>query len=82
MIWIIYVSVMVGLSRFLIPGHNLSWAGAVEALAHIWIGALLVFCFQHDPANRPSRRTLGWWSLGMLAILETVMFLLFKRSQT
>lgn len=76
--WIVAISVLIGVGRFLIPGHNLSWAGTYEAFAHIWIGALLVFCFQHD-FNRPSRRALAWYSLVILTVLESVMFFLFKR---
>ncbi len=32
--------------RFLIPGHNLSWAGTYEAFAHIWTGVLLTVAFR------------------------------------
>jgi len=76
--WIVVVSVLVGVGRFLIPGHDLSWSGTYEAFAHIWIGALFVFAFQYD-FNRPSRRDLSRWSLVLLTVLETMMFLLFKK---
>jgi hypothetical protein len=45
MIYLIIISVLFGLGRFFIQGHDVSWPGTYEAFAHIWVGILLVFCF-------------------------------------
>lgn len=83
--WIIVVSVLVGLGRFLIPGHNLSWAGTYEAFAHIWVGALLVFVFERNPPSpiidiTTERRQWAIVSLVAITVIEGVMFYLFKQS--
>ena len=31
----------VGLGRFTVPGHGLSWPGTYEAFAHIWLGWMI-----------------------------------------
>lgn len=71
---IVILSVLVGLGRFAVPGHGLSTAGSYEAIAHIWVGALfaLGFCGPH--------RRAAWIALGVLTVLETAMFLMFKAS--
>lgn len=67
---IILVSLLVGILRFAVPGHDLSWPGTYEAFAHIWVGALLVFCFDK------SKRTIAISSLSVITVLEAVMFVL------
>lgn len=70
--WLIVISVLVGLGRFLVPGHNLSWAGTYEAVAHIWVGVLLVLCWQW------CKQAKGWTPvlcLAAITLLEVVMFM-------
>lgn len=67
---LVAVSALVGLGRFLIPGHDLSWPGTYEAMAHIWVGVLLVFCFQ------AKFRVWAIISLAVITILEVVLFML------
>jgi hypothetical protein len=64
------LSIVVALGRFTIPGHGLSYAGTYEAFAHIWVGALIMLCF--DARWRP----LAPIALGVITALETVMFLM------
>jgi hypothetical protein len=78
------VALFIAIGRFLVPGHDLSWAGTYEALAHIWVGyAMAAWWFDHPPIYDTSR--FGWLYsrdgryllvlLG-LTVLETVMFLI------
>lgn len=63
-----FFSILVGIGRFLIPGHELSWSGTYESMSHIWIGVLLCLSFQKN-----------WFALAavvLLSILEVVMFML------
>lgn len=41
-------SIVIGVGRFLIPGHGLSWPGTYEAFAHIFVGVLLTLAFMKD----------------------------------
>jgi hypothetical protein len=69
-VFLVIISIIVGLGRFTIPGHALSYAGSYEAFAHIFVGALLVLCFQERAR---------WIAVGCLAVitsLEIVMFML------
>jgi hypothetical protein len=67
---IILFSLIVGFGRFTVPGHDLSYAGTYEAVAHIWVGMLLMWCFYGRD------RALALVSLSAITILETVMFLI------
>ena len=67
---IIVASIVIGLGRFTIPGHELSYAGSYEAFAHIWVGALIVFCFQSRT------RLVAIACLAVITVLEIVKFLL------
>lgn len=77
--WLIVISVLVGLGRFLVPGHNLSWAGTYEDLAHIWVGILLILIWQRCRQSKGWQRpTEGWTSaicLATITLLEVVMFM-------
>jgi hypothetical protein len=59
------ISVCIAIGRLLVPTHELSFAGSYQAIAHIWVGMLIV---------------LGWndrftrWALFALVALELVMF--------
>jgi hypothetical protein len=68
---IFVVSILMILGRFLIPGHELTWPGAYEACAHIWVGALLVWCVQKEPG----KRITSWVCLIVATELEVIMFL-------
>lgn len=58
MIYLItFVSALVAIGRFTVPGHGLSYAGSYEAVAHIWVGALIVLAL--DTRWRPA--ALGSW---------------------
>jgi hypothetical protein len=63
-------SVVVGLGRFAIPGHALSYVGTYEAFTHIWVGALIVWSF--DARYRP----VAPIALGVTTILEVIMFMM------
>lgn len=82
MMWfILIVSMAVAIGRFLVPGHALSWAGTYEALAHIWVGALLVWGLSgpDSPPGRRQRPTASWITalicLVVLTLVEVVKFL-------
>lgn len=70
-LWLVLLSVLVGLGRFTVPGHSLSYAGSYEAFAHIWIG----FLFGVMVLSREYRK-IAILLFIVLAVLETVMFLL------
>lgn len=66
---IVAVSIVIALGRFTVPGHTLSYAGSYEAIAHIWVGMLLVWC------NAQPR----WVAIGCvcgITALEVVIFVL------
>jgi hypothetical protein len=81
---LIGTALMVG-GRFLIPGHDLSWAGTYEAVAHIWVGVLLTVAFR--PGRSATSRGEGmslregatrWLAGGLLvatSVFEVVMYL-------
>jgi hypothetical protein len=73
MIYLIIISVLFGLGRFFIQGHDVSWPGTYEAFAHIWVGILLVFCF----SKVKEIRWTSIISLTIITVLEAVMF--FRR---
>lgn len=60
-------SLLVLVGRFLVPGHDLSWAGSYEAIAHIWVGVMLTLSWR--------RNWFALASLVALTMVETVMFL-------
>ena len=60
-------SVLVGLGRFTVPGHGLSWPGTYEAFAHIWVGVLLCLGFVGN------HRKLAWVALVATSLLELMM---------
>jgi len=68
--WILLVSIFIGIGRFTIPGHEISYNGSYEAFAHIWVGALLVLAFQ--------KRKAAILALVLLTILEVIAFAVFK----
>lgn len=68
---IIGMSVLVTIGRFYVPGHDLSWPGTYEGLAHIWVGALLVWSFQKDKM----RKLTSWACIITATAVETVMFM-------
>jgi hypothetical protein len=70
MIYLILVTALiVAAGRFTIPGHGLSYAGTYEALAHIWVGAMIVLAFDER------YRAMAIAALLATTVLETVMFL-------
>lgn len=75
--WIALLSLLVAFGRFLIPGHELSPAGTYEALAHIWVGVLLVLAIQKGQVHQKA----AIFSLVLITALETVMFAAFKAAQ-
>ena len=80
---ILAVSLIIGVGRFFVPGHDLSLAGTYEALAHIWVGVLLVLCCQwRGPEAMTAARERIWLypsvaigSLTVLTAIEVVMFM-------
>ncbi len=71
----------VGVGRFLVPGHDLSWPGAYEAGAHVWVGVAGLLWVQNARWTRiagipvwldPHGYGLAFWGL---ALFELVMFL-------
>lgn len=62
-------SLLVGFGRLAVPGHDLSWAGSYEALAHVWVGVLLTL------GVIGPRRRCAWGLLTVLTVFETLMFL-------
>ena len=65
---LVFLSVLVGIGRFFIPGHDLSWPGTYESMSHIWVGVLLCLSFQ--------KNRLAIAAVVLLSILEVVMFML------
>ena len=75
--WVILISLLCGIGRFFIPGHDLSLPGTYEAFAHIWVGFLLAYCI--DPVLRdfyPDRWKKSLWALLAITVLEGIMFAL------
>lgn len=71
---LIVASFLVGLGRFLVPGHGLSWAGSYEAFAHILVGWLL--CESLNARAEARDRLIAAASLGAITAVELVMFML------
>lgn len=65
-IGLVVSAILVGIGRFTIPSHGLSWPGTYEALVHIWCGVLIVFSFQRN-----------WLALGLLITLTTLEVVIF-----
>lgn len=65
---LVFISVLVGIGRFLIPGHDLSWPGTYESMSHIWVGVLLCLSFQ--------KNRIAIAAVILLSVLEVVMFML------
>ncbi len=63
---LVSVSLLIGIGRFTVPGHGLSWPGSYEALAHLWVGGLLGAWW-----NRHDAKLL--WAVGLLSLLEVIM---------
>lgn len=66
---LLLISVMVGVGRFAVPGHNASLPGTYEAFAHIWCGVLLAVVFL-----KPGARWLSLSLLIAITALETYKF--------
>jgi hypothetical protein len=64
-------SLLAGLGRFAVRGHDLSPAGSYEAFAHIWVGFLMGLGLLPSGVRREA-----WVALGVISALELVMFLL------
>ena len=62
-------SLIIGMGRFFIPGHELSLAGSYEAIAHIWVG-FLIACGVLPSGVRKE----AWIGLGVITILELILF--------
>jgi hypothetical protein len=76
-VWFIIGSTVIGLGRFLVPGHNLSWPGTYEAFAHIWCGYLLAYAIHggHRPwETESSSRWTAIMMLSIITILEAICF--------
>ncbi len=78
MVWIIVISLLVAIGRFLIPGHDLSWPGTYEAFAHIWVGLLIGMCIGSVRLGtwRVAICQVPFWCLVSITVLETVMFVI------
>lgn len=73
MVFLLCSCVLVGIGRFMVPGHGLSWPGTYEAFAHILVGMLICLgCIGQYKEDR----VFAWIALAVLTALETVMFLL------
>jgi hypothetical protein len=80
-LFLMLASALIGLGRFLVPGHDLTWSGAYQDFAHILVGVLLVFCFLRPsawfltcyPATVEVRRAAILCLLS-ITLLEIVMF--------
>ncbi len=68
--WLFIISLAIGLGRFTIPGHDVSYAGSYEAVAHIWVGALFALSFQ--------KRKAAIIALVLLTAFEGAAFAIFK----
>lgn len=66
----IAMAVAVGLGRFTVPGHGLSWPGTYEAFAHIWLGGMFVLAI-----CKREYRMLAIVLLVVLSLFELWMFL-------
>ena len=69
-IFIILSALIVGLGRFTVPGHGLSWPGTYEAFSHIWIGWMI-----GAAAFKKEHRALAIVLLVVLSLFELWMFL-------
>ena len=69
MIWIVLLFIAVGIGRFFIPGHALSWAGTYEAMAHIWVGVLCAILCQKD------KRKIAAACLCAITVIEIILFM-------
>ncbi len=80
--FVLFVSFIVLLGRFTISGHTLSYDGSYKALAHIWVGVLLVLSWQCGVNTK--KNGIGFWNgflfsaegfcLWFLTIVEVIMF--------
>jgi hypothetical protein len=68
---IVFGSALIAVLRFTVPGHDLSWPGTYEALAHLWCGLLIGLAWASSKLRRVSLIALG-----LITVLETIMFLL------
>lgn len=59
----------IGVGRFFIPGHELSWAGSYEALAHLWVGYTICLIW---PITIERRDAV--FALVALTFLEAMLF--------
>ena len=75
--WIVGLSVLVGIGRFSIPGVHqvVSWEDTYEALAHIWVGWLFAVIFL-----RPLLRKPAIWCLVVINAIELTMFFMRGKS--
>lgn len=80
--WLLVISTVIGLLRFTVPGHGLSWPGTYEAFAHIWVGVLIGFGLRGKSIEEGltvfSEREKAWALLTCLTLLEIVVFLIQK----
>jgi hypothetical protein len=70
MLWyLIILSLLVAVGRFLVPGHESSWPGTYEAMAHIWVGFLIGMGFYSN------EKVFAWGLLLIITVLEVIMFM-------
>jgi hypothetical protein len=67
----VLISLVIAFGRFTVPGHSLSYPGAYEAFAHIWVGALIVLAVRAG-----WRVSVPLVALVLLTVLEGAMFAL------
>ena len=65
------VSALVGIGRFLIPGHAVSLPGTYETVAHIWVGAVITVAIMKRERDW---KIICWSLLGAITTLEGFMF--------
>lgn len=57
--------------RLFVPGHELSWPGTYEALAHIWVGYMICLIAHIQELQKPA-----FIALVFATTLEVIMFFL------
>lgn len=69
-------TIAVILGRFTVPGHALTgWPGLFEALAHMWVGAMLTFALLCWRSGARSSALSALWLLFLATAVETIMAL-------
>ena len=61
--------------RFTVPGRDLNWESRYEGIVHIWLGAYIMWCWEHWP-QRYAIVILTSWPMQRNAMIFAVVIAL------